>query len=51
MHSPNALMFICTLAVSFYMMVGATVSLIFKKVSFYNKFCRDLADQPSSVVV
>ena len=39
--------------VSFYLLFGAILSLIFKKVKFYNniKFCEKLADQPGSVMV
>ena len=39
------------LAVSFYVMVGETLSLKFEKVMFLNKFCGDLADHPGSAVV
>ena len=39
------------LAVSFYLLFGATLSLTFKKVTLCNKICGKLTDQPGSVVV
>ena len=39
------------LAVSSYLMFGATLLLMFKNVTFKIKFWGDLADQPGSVVV
>ena len=42
-EKPNFDVFFGLLAVGFYLMVGATLSL---KTRFPMKFCRDLADQP-----
>ena len=39
------------LAVSFYLLVGVTLSLIFKQVTFYNYILRKLGEQRGSVVV